>query len=80
MNNYKVVCGFNGTVYSRHQSEYRAEQAARREQSKLRHPNCGDLAQYVEVVPIEATFSRIAPADNEHGCMELQQARWSVWP
>ena len=77
----KVVCGFSGGVYSRHTSEHAAAKAAARVRRSLSNRAvCGDLTDYVQVVPIEATFSRIVPADNAFGCMDVGQARWSVWP
>jgi hypothetical protein len=72
----KVVCGFNGTVYSRHRRRDTAERAAEKVRRSLRHPNCGSLAGYVEVVPAAARFTRIVPADNEFGCVQVSQARW----
>jgi hypothetical protein len=76
MHTFKVVCGFNGTVYSRHKTAGAAHKAAERIKRGLRHPNCGSLASYVEVVPANARFTRIVPADNEFGCAQIDQPRW----
>jgi len=76
MNSFKVVCGFNGTVYSRHKTEEAAIKAARKERNLLSTPNCGNLSAYVEVVDINARFTNIIPADNEFGCCSVSQKQW----
>lgn len=73
---FRVVCGFNGTVYSRHKTRENAERAAEKRRRSLRHPNCGSLASYVEVVSDGAWFTRIVPADNEWGYCSVSQPRW----
>jgi hypothetical protein len=75
-NHYKVVCGFNGTAYSYHRQANAAAKAAERMRRQLDHPNCGNLASYVQVVPAGARFTRIVPADNEFGCCEVSAPRW----
>jgi hypothetical protein len=53
---------------------------------KLRHPDitrenwhsCGSLASYVQVVPAGSYFSRVIPADNDSGCVQVDQPRWVV--
>lgn len=76
MYKYKVVCGFNGTVYSKHKTEEAAYKAAQKERNALSLPCCGSLAYYVEVVGINARFTNIADADNEFGCCQTQQKFW----
>lgn len=74
---FKVVCGFNGTVYSRHATITSAESAARGIRRRLSNKlTCGALASYVEVVPEEARFTRIVPCDNAFGCCSVDQPRW----
>lgn len=73
---YKVVCGFNGTVYSRHRSLKTAERSANKMRRSLDHPNCGSLAGYVQVVNVDAYFTNIADADNEFGCCQVSQKFW----
>lgn len=75
--NFKVVCGFNGTTYSRYFSRKAAERAAEKTRRGLRSPSCGSLASYVKVVPATARFSRIVPADNEFGCCSLSAPVWT---
>ncbi len=44
---------------------------------KYRH-SCGSLAAYVQVVPAGSWFSRIIPADNDSGSVEIDEPRWVV--
>lgn len=75
---YKVVCGFNGMVYSKHNTEKAALAKAEKVKAKLRNPNCGCLAGYVQVVPADAYFTNIADADNDCGCIALSQKFWKT--
>jgi hypothetical protein len=74
---HKVVCSFSGRLYSRHTSEEHARRAAEREARSLNaNPNCGSLGFHVEVHPIGARFTRIIPADNDCGCVQVSSPRW----
>ena len=73
---YWVVCSFSGGIYSRHRTLEVAERAAEKMRQRLRHPNCGSLASNVRVVPANSRFTRIIPANNEFGCVEVSQATW----
>jgi hypothetical protein len=73
---YKVVCGFNGSVYSRHRSQEAAEKSAEKVKRSLNHPNCGSLASYVQIVNINARFTNIIPWPNSFGCLSVSQKRW----
>lgn len=75
-NTHKVVCRFDGHVYSRHKSERAAEKSAEKIKRSLNHPNCGSLASFVEVVDIGARFTNIIPSSNEFGCVSVSQKRW----
>jgi hypothetical protein len=73
---YAVVCGFNGSTYSRHRTHERAMASAEKVKRGLRRPNCGSLAGYVRVVREPARFTNIVPADNDFGCCQVQQKLW----
>lgn len=74
--NYKVVCGFNGTIYYRSDSLKNCERGAARIRKSLKKPQCGSLASYVQIVDGSARFTNIIPADNEFGCCQVSQKRW----
>lgn len=72
---YKVVNSFSGTIYSKHSSLEAAEKSAEKVRKSLDHPNCGSLGAYVNVVPINASFTNIIP-HNKHGVFQVSQKLW----
>lgn len=74
---YKLVCNFNGTIYSKHRTIENAEKAKKKLINQLKTKiNCGTLYSNVQIVDKNARFTNIVPADNEYSCVQVSQKRW----